>query len=517
MSTAESAPDTVIEIEIDNFVSPDAANDRPSDDFLPLDMGDAPVRALVADTAPAALATDTDTDSAPLMVPTSVQTSNVTTTPGSVRMGGYVTPTGRSSFDDSALTPTEIAIREENRARSAEHAARMRANAARQNAPVPAMPGTDNPNAVILPAITATITTDDRAAGLKLAWNPAESKGGFEIARDAIVDLLTANGMADLAPGIPASRGQFGKVMKEFNSAQSREDRDENTRLWAKPVTRREYELQGKIWPTALASRYVVGVLDTTDNLGTLGEKEMVVSLVETYPDSNQFEIQFTGGSDRLRSAVMARFSHLIGTAAYNVTTTLTWYQDTLVKHFDAVRCGYAMLIVDRGDEDSAKRIERAEAFTNVLQGPNPYEASEIMGRKLAPERVVSRSGYTWQNFCQTLGGGMLDDVKALGKEFAKEYALAQTAAREAESARPDATPESIELAARRALIGSERANGKHNRLLGSLTALQARATALVEVIGRQHATPAINACEALRTEWAPKCYAVSALEIELD
>jgi hypothetical protein len=513
MATTENPSDNLIEIEIDNFVSPNAANDAANDDSLPLEL-DGPI--------PAALASEPAADVQPTTeltdIATTVQTSETTATPGSVRMGGYVQPDARgASFDDSALTPTEIARREENRARSAEHAARMRAIAARENAPTPAMPGTNNPDAVILPAIVATITTDDRAAGLKLAWNPAESKGGFEIARDTIVAHLTAHGMADLAPGIPASRGQFGKVMKEFNSVQSREDRDENTRLWAKPVTRREYEQQGKIWPTALESRYVVGVLDTTDNLGTMGEKEMIVSLVETMPDSKQYEIQFTGGSDRLRSAVMARFSHLIGTAAFNVTTTLKWYQDTLVKHFDAIRCGYAMLIVDNGSDDAAKRIARAEAFTNVLQGENPYEASEIMGRRLAPERVVSRSGYTWQNFCTTLGAGMMDDIKDLGKEFAKEYALAQAAARDTESARPDATPESIELAGRRALIGSERANGKHNRLLGSINALQARATALVEVIGRAHATPAISACEALRAEWSGKCYAVSALEIELD
>ncbi len=139
------------------------------------------------------------------------------------------------------------------------------------------------------------------------------------------------------------------------------------------------------------------------------------------------------------------------------------------------------------------------------------------MGRQLVTERYVSREGVTWHAFCIQLGGGMLNDIRALGKEFAKEYQAAQEQAKLVDSRRPDSTPASIELAARRALIGSDRVNAKQNALFARLDALQARATGLVSVVGSTHARPAIDACEAMRVEWSPKCFGRSENILDMD
>jgi hypothetical protein len=323
------------------------------------------------------------------------------------------------------------------------------------------------------------------------------------------VDLLASNGLGYLVPGIPAEKGQFGKIMKSFNSMDARDARGNEDRLMARCVTRRDYERLELPWPAGLESRYVVGHIDASPDLGKLGDKFLVCSLVETVP--GEFEVQFTGGTDRMRAIVTERFETLTGTASMNVTNLLKWYTDTLARKFDAVRCGYAMLIVDNGSDVAKGNIAQAEKFATVLQGTDLYGPSVIMGRQLVTELVVSRTGVTWQQFCIQLGSGMLNDVREHGKLFAKEYAAAVDTARKAESARTDATADSIEMAGRRAQIGSDRANSKAIGLLATLQVLSTRAVALIEVIGRDHAIRAINACEAMRVEWAPRCKGLDA------
>lgn len=381
-------------------------------------------------------------------------------------------------------------------------------------------PATPVDDTVILPALAAaTVAPIERTCGLKLAWCPA-GRTGFTLARAFLVDTLASAGLADLAPGIPAEKGQFGKIMKSFNSMDARDARGEDSRLMASCVTRRNYDKLGLPWPTDLESRYIVGHVDASPDLGKLGDKFLVCSLVEV--SDNEYEVQFTGGTDALRQAVSAKFENLVGTASMNSTNLLRWYTETLARKFGAIRSGYAMLIVDKGDDASKERIERAQLLADTLQGTDLYGPSPIMGRQLVTERVISREGVTWHAFCIQLGGGMLNDVREHGKVFAKEYAAAQEHARKQESNRHDATPETIEMAVRRAQIGSDRANNKALALLNTLKALQTRAVALIEVIGREHARPAIDACEALRVEWAPKCKGIDATSemaanIELD
>lgn len=504
MATNES-PTDMIEIEIDNFVSPNAANDVPADDFVALEI-DAPIAmAPTEETPPVAdvptvrsVFADLASDLAAMSTP--VQNA----TPTHER---YIAPTSQgNAFDSSPLTDAEIAERDANRA----------ARAARQaHARAVVTPTEQAQEAPILGTLDGAIVVEsinERTCGMKLAWNPAEI-ARHSIPRAQLVEILTSAGMGNFAPGIPAEKGQFGKIMKSFNSMTARDARGDDNRLTATCVTRRHFEQLGQEWPSALESRYIVGHVDASPDLGSLGEKFLVCSLVEIGPD--EYEVQFTGGNDRLRKAVSDKFATLTGTEAMDVTMLLKWYVACLSRKFNAVRCGYAMLIVDNGTDLAQANMVQAQALCDALQGSNLYGPSPVMGRRLETERVVSRKGPTWGSFCSKLGAGLLSDLADLEKEFSESYAAAQDAARKSEAKRPDATEESIELAARRALIGSDRVNSKSTKLLGLLDASLTRATAMVNVIG-EHARPAIARCEAMRATWEPKCYGRSSNVLDM-
>jgi hypothetical protein len=318
-------------------------------------------------------------------------------------------------------------------------------------------------------------------------------------------------------------KGLFGVVFKGLNGTAAREDRNEGDRLMARCVTRSDFDRLGWTWPEGLVSRYVVGTIDASMDLGSLGSKDLVASLVKT---DTGFECQFTGGTPATRAAISARFAALQGAHVMNVTSLLKWYQGVLAD-LGAIRDGFAMLIVDNGSESSRNNIAIAESLARVLQGDDVYGPSPTMGRRLKVQRVVSRAGVTTGEFHANVGAALLNDVREHGKVFAKAYAEAVDAARSAASKQPNATEADIELAGRRAQIGSTtrdgtvRENSKAIGLLATLRALQARSVGMVAAIGA-HAQPAIAACEALRAEYAPKCKGIDATsemfsQIELD
>jgi hypothetical protein len=347
-----------------------------------------------------------------------------------------------------------------------------------------------------LPAIVVDVSHTDTRTGLSLHYGPAEI-ARHEIPRAYLVETLENAGFGHLAPGLRTGKAQFGKVMKSLNSQESRDERGDLLRLKSWAVTRNDASRLGMEWPETLASRYCVGHLDATPELGSMGAKVLVCSLVEISDDV--FEVQFTGGTNAMRQAVSDRFTELYGTGSLNVTDLIEWAKDTLLCKFGAVRSGFKLLIVGAtGDE----RIVTAERFWNVLQGSDVYGASPLMGRRLDCDYQVARDGASWSKFCQNLGAGMVADVKALGKEFAKAYEQAQARDRAKVATVEGSTVADQDLAARRALILERRAG----TLLATLNALQSRARDAVSLVGREAATPAINACEAVRAEWANKC-----------
>lgn len=575
MANPDMTPD-FIEIETDNFVSPNAATDVPADDFValeidPIEAYEAAVAAehailamapeVQASDVPAMVATETPTESNPLgLGETSVVhgSASGSLAEGTMRGVGFSTAEGyvtalangvkaataasykqtlRQWMTQEQIDALPVTIIPEGDLPVSQNPeivthegpnvfqARRLAMGLAPDARLPSRPRTQTPatqtpevsDAVILPMVATAIETDERQCGIELAWNPA-SRDGHEIPRATVCALLDEHDLSAYHPPIPMPKGLFGVVFKQLNGEESREDRDDETRLLARCVTRNDYERLGEVWPDNLVSRYIVGTIDASLDLGTLGSKDLVCSLVKT---ETGFECQFSGGTTAMRQAITARFDALQGASMLNVTTLLKWYRDTMARKFRAIRDGFAMLIVDDGTEDAKQRIATAETLAMVLQGENEYEASPIMGRRLKVKRVISRGGVTQNQFYQSVGAALLDSVREHGKLFATEYATAQEHARKQESSRSDATPESIELAVRRAMIGSDRANSKAIGLLATLKALQARATAMLDAIG-EHARPAINACEALRAQWAPKCKGIDATSemfanIELD
>lgn len=514
----QDANNPAIMIELDSFVSPDAANDVPSDDdsfARMLEIDPMPVALAPSEVAetPVVDAQPVTVDAPDLSAIVAESQANAASGPsgrfGSIRSMDQVVNTSALPGQDLPVSQNPVVVDARvngqtpvfNRATRAQHI----------GVPTPS----ETPDTVILAPINAAIETDERLCGIELAWNPA-TRDGHEIPRADVCALLDANDLSAYHPPIPMPKGLFGQVFKSLNNAESREERDEDDRLLARCVTKSDFV--DTLWPENLVSRYVVGRIDSTIELGSLGSKDLVCSLVKV---EGGFECQFSGGSAAMRQAITARFDALQGQSMLNVTSLLKWYTGVLENKFNAVRDGFAMLIVDNGTDLARERIAKAEKLATVLQGSDLYGPSPVMGRRLKIKRVVSRSGLSMREFHLAVGAGLLNDVREHGKVFAKALADAQEFARVQESNRHDATPESIELAVRRAQIGSDRANSKAIGLLATLRALQARATAMVEVIG-EHARPAINACEALRVEYAPKCKGIDATSemmanIELD
>lgn len=519
MATSDNAPADMIEIEIDNFVSPNAATDVPSDDFVPLEL-DTPIA-----TVPEATAPTVETVETPSIDVTSalaaLAESPVTSAP---RVTLAPTITG-SAFDDSPLTPEEIAERDANRRARAERQAAERARVAATAVAVEGAAPGGNEN--ILPDFDGSIVVEsitERLHGLSLHYGPCQIPR-HSIARDVVIDLLTSAGFADCIPAIRTGNAQLRKVMNSLNSKLARDAREDDLRLKTWNVTRKDCDrmvAQGHTemtWPANLDSRWCVGLLDAGTELGSMGSKELVVSLVEvpTEDGTSAFEVQMAGGTERMRRAVTERFDALYGTSALNVTDLIQWYVSTLQTKFNAIRQGFKLLIP--GTEHNQENMARAERFMQVLQGSNVYGPSPIMGRRLDCDKVTSRQGATWDSFCLNVGAGMVEDVRALGQDFAMALKLSQDRAR---ANVPDgASDADIELAVRRAVIGSDRENSAARGLLARLTALAARARDSVSLIGRTHAKAAIDACEALRAEWVGKCHADSTssmmAQIELD
>lgn len=575
MATSDNAPSDMIEIEIDNFVSPNAANDVPNDDFVALEIDAAPVATVPEATTPTV---ETTTEHATLASALTAMVAPVTgDTSGSLTSGtmayvgftsadGYVTAlangvkqatadsykatlrhsygftteqidaltvtiipesTGLANGDATATVVTHDGpnVFEARRlARGLTENARIAPTAVHAPAATAPAPGGHED---ILPDFDGSIVVEsitERLHGLSLHYGPCQIPR-HTIARDVVIDLLTNAGFADCIPAIRTGNAQLRKVMNSLNSAMARTAREDDLRLKTWNVTKKDCDrmvAQGHTemaWPANLDSRWCVGLLDAGTELGSMGSKELVVSLVEVTDENGgtALEVQFSGGTERMRRAVTERFDALYGTSALNVTDLIQWYVATLQTKFNAIRQGFKLLIP--GTEHNQDNMARAERFMQVLQGSNVYGPSPIMGRRLDCDKVTSRQGATWESFCLNVGAGMVEDVRALGQDFAMALKLSQDRAR---ANVPDGASEAdIELAVRRAVIGSDRENSAARGLLARLTALAARARDSVSLIGRTHAKAAIDACEALRAEWVGKCHADSTssmmAQIELD
>lgn len=477
-----------------------ATTDFPSD-FIALDMDSNPAVA-AADSAPDAFPIELDAPTAD--APTADAPTSGADALADLRSD--LTAIATQSAMDANAAPSGMLA--QNRARST--TPMVRPSESRREAPIVAP--SDDPEIAIRGAEVAQNVLHSHFRGVSFDYSRQMIRK-HEIARAIVVDLLASAGMSDLAPGIRTSKAQFGKTMRDLNSVTARDSRGDDRRLTQRAMTRKDFDQRGEVWPTALEARYVVGHIDASATLGSLGEKDLVVSLWNrTDADGHDFcEVEFVGGTDAVRKAVMDRFQALTGSEILDGTTLAGWYVDRMIGTFGAYRDGFKLMVVDTGTEASSANVARALAFMNVLQGSNVYGPSAIMGRILGKTSFSSTDPVTWGDISTSIVRGMMQEIQALADRFADAWERAKTVAREAAIE----ANEDPNLAADRALIGSNRANSAHYALMTELDRLTQRARESRSVVGTDRANVAVDACRALHAEWSPRCVEIVPLDMD--
>lgn len=582
MATTET-PD-MIEIEIDNFVSPNAANDAPSDDFIALEIdapsalpeapiadamacGHTPASGMCGDTCidvALGMSAMTDLASDLASITTQAASNAAGQTAGSLADGtmryvgfstadGYVTAlrngvkqatadsyksTLRNAYhyNDAQIAALEITIIPENASSGALagngplviipegpnvfEARRIAAglDPHARMAPISrgtvAMPGaTVQPEVEAAPlfghglTVDAGLVHDDRKGTIFSVGSTDIT--GYSSPRQAIVDRLAEIGRTDLAPGIKTGKAQFGKACRALAG---RTVGSSKLRAWG--VTRADTARLHLEWPENVASRYVVGFLDGSPDLGKLGDKLLIADLVETGTTDGKtdYEIRFTGGSPELTRKVTEHFEELTGSSMLTSTDLRNWYVSKMVSEFGAVRRASLMFVLGTGTN-----CADAIAFTECL------DHGSLMGRELAYVNQSARDSVGWNDFCSNLGRGLVREVNAMRERFELALKLAQKREVDKKTAEcaaqnVQATAEDLKLASDRAMILSRAAE----TLMADLSRLNVRVAGFTGAIGASNTKPAQDASEALRAEYAVKCEGVDATSamasmIELD
>jgi hypothetical protein len=483
MANTGATPD-FLEIETDNFVSPNAANDMPEDGFIPLDMGtDAPVAPgwTVAETsveAPAALASN------PLAIETSVVTGPVSGAFGTIR--AVETPvTGSTHPLDT--NPTMVTHEGPDVFQARRLALGLPANA-RLPAPTVMRNAVTTNAPVATQTVIAAITPGTLIANLlkdgkgKIFLIGRSDRRATHRTRTEIIAALATVDRADLAPRIKTSKAQFGEVMRGLNAP--------GQRMKAWNVTRADLKRKGEEWPEGLASRWCVGLLDGSDALGSLGEKVLIADLMENN------EIRFYGGNDTLHQKVSDAFVARVGEEMYNATDVLNWFRRMMADNFCTVEMSGAIFVP--GNEQAT------ESVCGMIAALKP-----VMSRSITTIDAVSGQG-----LFDGLAQGLLDEVTEIQESYhdACERAIERDKAKLLKS-NPDATEADLDLVARRAVVLPEaagtyvrRLNEKSDRVNGYETMLGTEAVAPVRAL-----------IASLRATIEPLCDSTSAMAANIE
>jgi hypothetical protein len=224
------------------------------------------------------------------------------------------------------------------------------------------------------------------AATLTTAGDGAELRHGNAIVghltrRGDLVRVLNAAGHANLAPKAPSAVRHLGEAMKKLN----------NNAL----IARRADED-----PAGVESRWFAGSLDLAMESTSLGDRDLVVDLVE---GTLRFTVDGKAVAEdhALAGKVRAAFEERIAGETYNTTTMLHWLKDALRSAF------YARTFYDTVYVPSA-HVKRATALVSALN------SSGVMGRRMVgldvkPTDTGLRNG---------LLVGFQDEINAIEKEI---------------------------------------------------------------------------------------------------
>lgn len=302
--------------------------------------------------------------------------------------------------------------------------------------------------------------------------------------RTELVAALETIGRTDLAPRLKTSKAQFGEVMRSLNAP------GQKMKAWN--VTRADLKKACQEWPEDLASRWCVGVLDGTDALGSLGDKVLIADLTEAN------EIRFVGGSDTLRQTVTEAFTSRIGEQTYNATDILNWFRRVMSEEFHMVQWASFMFIP--GNEDQTVPVV---AFVNAMR--------PVMSRSIGEIDAVTGEG-----LLNGLAEGLHDELC----EISDRYDLACDLARKRDRAKllkanPAASDVELELCERRAVVLPEAATALVRALSEKADKVQGYET----MLGSDAVKPVRALLASLRATIEPLCDSTSAMAavIELD
>lgn len=200
--------------------------------------------------------------------------------------------------------------------------------------------------------------------------------------------LATINRVGD-APKLKSSKAQFGDVMQGLN----------NNGLMARAAVKSAAAKQGLVWPQTVASRWIVGSMDATADLGSLGEKHLVADL------HDNGTVTFTG-SEELGARVRSAFDARVASNVYDSTDLIQWLEKMLRRVHHGITWG-GMIYIPAGEVEAVKELIGA--------------VKSLLGRSFAVACVTTEEG---------LINGLVEGLDEEVGEVAKKFADAQEAAR---------------------------------------------------------------------------------------
>lgn len=255
------------------------------------------------------------------------------------------------STGDIVSTLTQIA--EETRSRGTQSARRY---ATRVNNTI---------DAVLNQPINRVTTVGD---GARLAHGPAVVN--HLTTRGDLIETLNSINMRHVAPKAPSAIRHLGEAMRRANFQRQIRDGE-----WQGLIARR-----AKTDPVGVTARWIVGSLDLSSDGDTLGDRDLVVDLVnDDLRFSNADGTQADYGDSTVSDVLDAYYRRVNG-ETYNTTSMLAWLRSVLQSEFSARPYFDSVYI-------PADRADDARAFVSHLN------ASGVLGRQAIVKSEPSDEG----------------------------------------------------------------------------------------------------------------------------
>lgn len=287
-------------------------------------------------------------------------------------------------------------------------------------------------------------------AGASVSWSRA--RNAVALPATQLIAALATIDRQTIAPKIKSSKAQFGAVMGSLNSRG----------LVARAATRMDAAKRGMDWPTNVAARWIVGTMDTTANLESLGEKHLIADLC------TDNTIQFHGG-ETLAAKVRDAFNARTTENTYSSTDLVQWLESVLRREHHGITWG-GMIYIPGGEVAAVKLLVKT--------------IRDMLGRAVAVACVT-----TEEDLIAGLGEGLLDEVVAVEHGWNLALTDAQERAR-AKATEAKHSAALIDLAAARATVTPARATTLMRdlsevveRVSGYETMLGARAVAKAKAL----------------------------------